>query len=82
MTPGGGNGNSLQYSCLGNLHRGAGWATVHGVQSVTTERLNVHTCREESRVDVLSQLIELGILPGDQEWGSKGDELFWVKAVP
>ena len=26
---GGGNGNSLQYSCLGNpIHRGAWWATV------------------------------------------------------
>ena len=30
--PGEGNGNSLQYSCLGNLMgRGAWWATVHGV---------------------------------------------------
>ena len=30
--PGGGNGNPLQYSCLGNLlDRGAWWATVHGV---------------------------------------------------
>ena len=27
-----GNGNPLQYSCLGNLmDRGAWWATVHGV---------------------------------------------------
>ena len=31
--PRGGNGNPLQYSCLGNLiDRGAWWATVHGVQ--------------------------------------------------
>ena len=31
-SPGEGNGNSLQYSCLGNLMgRGAQWATVHGV---------------------------------------------------
>ena len=30
--PGGGNGNSLQYSCLGNpKDKGAWWATVHGV---------------------------------------------------
>ena len=29
---GGGNGNPLQYSCLGNsMYRGASWATVHGV---------------------------------------------------
>ena len=30
--PGEGNGNTLQYSCLGNpTDRGAWWATVHGV---------------------------------------------------
>ena len=43
--PGGGNGNSLQYSCLGNaMGRGAWWATVHGLtkQSGTTEQLNRH----------------------------------------
>ena len=29
---GGGNGNPLQYSCLGNpMDRGTQWATVHGV---------------------------------------------------
>ena len=31
-TPGEGNGNPLQYSCLGNLmDGGAWWATVYGV---------------------------------------------------
>ena len=31
-SPGEGNGNPLQYSCLGNpIDRGAWWATVHGV---------------------------------------------------
>ena len=31
-SPGGGNGNRLQYSCLGNLmDRGGWWALVHGV---------------------------------------------------
>ena len=31
-SPGGGNGNPLQYSCLGNpMDRGAWWATVQGV---------------------------------------------------
>ena len=31
-SPGVGNGNSLQYFCLGNpMHRGAWQATVHGV---------------------------------------------------
>ena len=39
-SPGGGNGNPLQYSYLGNsMDRGAQWATVHGVakESDTTE---------------------------------------------
>ena len=31
-SPGGGNGNLIQYSCLGNpMDRGAWWATVQGV---------------------------------------------------
>ena len=31
-SPGEGNGNPLQYSCLGNpMDRGAWWATVYGV---------------------------------------------------
>ena len=39
-SPGGGNGNPLQSSCLENpMDRGAWWATVHGVakESDTTE---------------------------------------------
>ena len=42
-SPGGGNSNPLQYSCLGNpMNRGAWWASVHGVtkESDTTEQLN------------------------------------------
>ena len=31
-SPGEGNGNSLQYFCLGNpMDKGAWWATVHGL---------------------------------------------------
>ena len=42
--PGEGNGNLLQYSCLGNpMDRGAWWATVHEVAELdTTERLSLH----------------------------------------
>ena len=33
ISPGEGNGNPLQYSCLENpMDRGAWWATVHGVE--------------------------------------------------
>ena len=34
-SPGGGHGNTLQYSCLDNsTDRGAWWPTVHGLQRV------------------------------------------------
>ena len=36
-SPGEGNGNPLQYSCLKNsMDRGAWWATVHGVRKSQT----------------------------------------------
>ena len=43
-SPGGGNGNLLQYSCLENpMDRGAWWATVHGVTK-SWLRLSTHAC--------------------------------------
>ena len=50
-SPGVGNVNLLQYSCLENpLDRGAWWATVHGVakESDATQQLN-NNLREISR---------------------------------
>ena len=42
-SPGGGNGNPLQYSCLGSpKDRGAWWATVYGVAKSRT-RLSMHS---------------------------------------
>ena len=42
-SPGGGNGNPLQHSCLGNhMDRGSWWATVHGVTKSQTW-LRTHT---------------------------------------
>ena len=37
-SPGEGNSNSFQYSCLGNpMDRGAWWATVHGIARIRHE---------------------------------------------
>ena len=45
-SPGGGNGNPLQYSCLENpMHRGAWRASVHGVAKSWT-RLTEHRLGE------------------------------------
>ena len=40
-SPGEGNGNPLQYSCLENpMDRGAWWATVHGITKSRTQQRN------------------------------------------
>ena len=42
-SPGGGHGNSLQYSCLGNaMDRRAWWATVHRVTK--SQDMTEHAC--------------------------------------
>jgi len=46
-SPGGGNGNPLQYSCLGNpMDRGTWWATVYGVCKESDMTDHVHTVIE------------------------------------
>ena len=51
-SPGEGNGNPLQYSCLENsMDRGAWQATVHGVAKCQTRVSNFHfTFFEESEI--------------------------------
>ena len=47
-----GNGNPLQYFCLGNsTDRGAWWATIHGITKEldTTEQLNNTTTYDEGQ---------------------------------
>ena len=40
-SPGGGNGNLLQYSCLENsMDRGTWWATIHGFSKSQTHKDN------------------------------------------
>ena len=44
ISPGEGNDNPLQYSCLGNLmDKGAWWAVVHGVARVGCDSAHIHT---------------------------------------
>ena len=53
-----GNGNSVQYSCLGNLmDRGACWATVHEVAKSQTQLSNY--TKDKSIVLVLSKDLKL-----------------------
>ena len=56
-SPGGGNGNPLQYSCLENpVDRGAWWATVHRVTKSQT-RLSEHAhSTKDYRIIKLSEL--------------------------
>ena len=45
-SPGEGNGNQVQYSCVGNpMDSGAWWATVHGIakESDTRDLNNTHS---------------------------------------
>ena len=44
-SPGEGNGNPLQYSCLENpMDRGAWWATLHGVAPSQTQLSELTLC--------------------------------------
>ena len=54
-SPGGGNGNLLQYSCLENTKdRGAWWTTVHEVtKSWTCLSMHTHACITASLCDCL-----------------------------
>ena len=50
-SPGEGNGNPLQYSCLENsMDRGAWWATVHGVAKSQTRLKRFDTLLEGAGV--------------------------------
>ena len=47
-SPGGGHGNPLQYSCLGNhMDRGAWWATVHRVTKSGTQTCPTPSTQQE-----------------------------------
>ena len=75
-SPGEGNGNPLQYSCLKNsMDRGAWWATVHGVTKMTEQRSahGTYSLKEE-KISLL--LLELSTIlltrPYDhRSWGMR-----------
>ena len=51
-SPGGGNGNPLQYSCLENpMDRGAWWVTVHGVTKSRHDWVTERTHKEGKAID-------------------------------
>ena len=60
-SPGEGNGNPLQYSCLGNpMNRGAGWATVHGV----AKQPDTDECRQDHNIFIIITIHLLSISYG------------------
>ena len=72
-----GNGNSLQYSCLGNpVDRGAWWAAVHGVvQSQTPlKRVSMHACIGEGNGNPL----QWSCLENPQDGGARWAAIYGV----
>ena len=60
-SPGEGNGNPLQYSCLGNpMDRGAWQATVHGVAKNWTQLSNQHTQTSQENQLKLLEIMDIG----------------------
>ena len=60
---GGGNGNSLQYSCLENPRdRGAWWATVHWVSKSRSRACKHHTCARTKSSMLLASPFFLHVL--------------------
>ena len=57
-SPGKGNGNPLQCSCLENpMARGAWWATVHGIAKNWTQLSYQHTSKAPKWKSLLSSLV-------------------------
>ena len=62
-SPGGGHGNPLQYSCLGNpMDRGAWWATVHRIAKNQTQLKQL--CMHAAAPKCITKIIDFKILWG------------------
>ena len=76
-SPGGGDGNPLQYSCLGNpLDRGAWRATVHGLKESDTTT-DTHTHRAPLEVEELRGHVALASThsTSNHPWGTSQPHL-------
>ena len=86
-SPGGGNGNTLQYSCLGNpMVGGAWWATVHGI---ARSGLDLVTKQQQQQEIVLVVTAALGVGQVGQVVGRGGfrgqlreatTDTWWIEA--
>ena len=73
-SPGGGHGNSFQYSCLENLmDRGVWWATVIGSQRVGRDRSDLAQSTHTGFKSVTTKNKKKDIL------GERKDESQWLK---
>ena len=68
-SPGEGNGNPLQYSCLEDPMQGGAWqATVHEViESDMTEQLSTHTCYSIHHNPIVNTIITPVLLGEETE---------------
>ena len=81
-SPGGGNGNPLQYSCLDNSRgRGAWWSAVHGAAKCWTQlcvRACTHT-RTHSLFTTYHQIKDGDLLLGQAEdLENKGNQSIFI----
>ena len=84
-SPGAGNGNSLQYSCLGNpMDRGAWWAPIHGVAKSRTRLSSTTTttagCNSPNRLVWLSLKLVVLINLQSESVRSTNDSMCSVKS--
>ena len=70
-SPGEGNGNPLQYSCLGNpMDRGVWWAPVHGVTRLSAQAPLISSTQPDLEPEAVIQNSLCPEKPTPERWGS------------
>ena len=73
-SPGGGNGNPLQYSCLRNpMDRGVWWAKEHGVPKSWNPFQNTVLWQLRLNIRIWRKHIQSIILPDINHWSKRGE---------